>query len=221
MAGQLRELRARLLAVRGRERIADLAMQQRPPGCRQLRIDRFTDEDVGEAKLAGRLLLDQAGSDHLFERPDKRFLGRLDDRIELDEPELVPERRRDRERALRKVGELGCPALDHRPDALGETGLFHGRGNEHLVVRERNSARLQKVAHELQAVERVAARPPVDGRCQPSRGLDTEQGRHELAHRALGQVPQRRSARGAPRGAGRQAAPRAPAASAHLAVRCR
>ena len=109
---QLREPRVRPRAVELLDRLADAQVQPRPPGRRQLGLERRAQQGVGERVAAGRArdLREQRAAHRGVEHVEQLVLGQAGDPLEQLEVEVAADQRGDAEHAagvLRTAGRRG------------------------------------------------------------------------------------------------------------------
>ena len=135
------------------DRLADPQMQPRPPGRRQLGLERRAQQRVGERVAPGRArdLGQQRAAHRGVEHVEQLVLGEAGDALEQLEVEVAADQGGDAEHAAGVLGQPADPGRDDVAHALG-----------HARVGDPRAVELRQMARELLDEERVAAGLRVD-----------------------------------------------------------
>ena len=177
---QLGEPGIRPRAVQLLDRLADPQVQPRPPGRRQLGLERRPQQRVGERVAPGRARdLDQQRAAHRgVEHVEQLVLGQAGDALEHVEVEVAADQRGDAEHAAGVLGQAAHPGRDDVADPL--------RSPQGAVAAQAGgTVDLDEVADEMLDEERVAARLVVDRPHGRARRVLAVPGLDEPAHLLL------------------------------------
>ena len=177
---QLGEPRLGPCAMELLDRLADPQVQPRPPGRRQLGLERRAQQRMGEGVAPGgaRDLDQQRASHGGIEHVEQLVLGEAGDTLEHLEVEVAADQGGDAEHAAGVLGQAAHPSRDDVADSL--------RSAEGTVpAQARGPVDLHEVTDEMLDEERIAARLVVDGADGRPRRVLAVPGLDEPAHLPL------------------------------------